>query len=68
MSGKEYFSRYRKDDKGKYIRNVSPASMNQSITETTSDKYKKLNKKIDRSRQNVKKMDYQRKQNFNPFA
>ena len=65
--GNKYYKKYKKTDSGKYIRNVSPASMNTKITESTSDKYAAINKKIDKDRQTVKGMDYKRKQNYNPF-
>jgi hypothetical protein len=65
--GKEYAPKFRKTDAGKYIRNTSPAAQMSAIKEDTSAKYAAINKKVDRDRQAVKKMDYQRKQNFNPF-
>lgn len=68
ISGKEYVTKYRKDDKGKYIRNVSAASMQNAIGQTTNDKYKKINQTIDRNRQTVKKMDIKREQNYNPYS
>lgn len=66
-SGKAYLKKYRKDDTGKYIKNVSAASMQQSINETTSDKYDRINMSIIKSKQRQAKLDRQRKQKWNPY-
>ncbi len=65
--GQQYAPKFRKTDKGKYIRNTSPASLNKAINQSTSDKYSAINKKIDKSRQTVKGTDVKRAQNYNPY-
>lgn len=65
--GNEYYKKYKKIDTGKYVPNTSPASLDAKINESTADKYKAINKKIDKDRQTVRGMDYKRKQNYNPF-